>query len=440
SKDVGDEENIKVVASEKFLKSKTEENQQFYQSLIHEAMVTRNAVVRIIEPPAHMVTKAGAKIVQFAAYDAERRGKAYMLEVYECLRSHKVMPRRMYVETFANGIVTYHMYFDPAFTPDQLEELAQTLRYASHFKHSPKRSALVWDLVLKNEITPEHAIFLISAAKFVFSFFPKETHEYLDLADFFKSNQDMKSKLDEMFLQTMSNSITYERIYDALSTHYALTLPVFEDFKRIATGECKPFHNDELEKRIDEEVWSRFDGKILKTLLKLNAHLQMTNFFKAGTAAAIAMRFDGQVVSDRPKSLFPVVPHALYLIVGRNFYGFHIRFRDIARGGIRMIMSRNRQVYNKNCATLLEENYNLALTQQLKNKDIPEGGSKGTILLDLEDQHLQTSGRDAFNKYIDALLDCMMWKETGLASHLPREEILFFGPDENTAGFMDMGA
>jgi hypothetical protein len=27
------------------------------------------------------------------------------------------------------------------------------------------------------------------------------------------------------------------------------------------------------------------------------------------------------------------------------------------------------------------ENYNLALTQSLKNKDIPEGGAKGTILL-----------------------------------------------------------
>lgn len=29
---------------------------------------------------------------------------------------------------------------------------------------------------------------------------------------------------------------------------------------------------------------------------------------------------------------------------------------------------------------LFDENYNLASTQSLKNKDIPEGGAKGTIL------------------------------------------------------------
>ncbi len=58
---------------------------------------------------------------------------------------------------------------------------------------------------------------------------------------------------------------------------------------------------------------------------------------------------------------------------------------------------RLRQVYRRNAATLLEETYNLAFTQQAKNKDIPEGGSKGTILLDADDQ-AQAQGRDSFLK------------------------------------------
>ncbi|KAF4646479.1 hypothetical protein FOZ61_005777, partial [Perkinsus olseni] len=160
----------------------------------------------------------------------------------------------------------------------------------------------------------------------------------------------------------------------------------------------------------------------------------------AGTASAIAMRFDGEVLADRPRTLFPTIPYAVYLVVGKSFYGFHIRFTEIARGGIRLILSRNKQVYKKNCATLLEENYNLAYTQQLKNKDIPEGGSKGTILMDTDSQNLKTSGREAFNNYIDALLDCILAKETGLYSNLSKPEMLFFGPDENTAGFMKLGA
>ena len=39
-----------------------------------------------------------------------------------------------------------------------------------------------------------------------------------------------------------------------------------------------------------------------------------------------------------------------------------------------------------NIGSMFEENYNLAFTQQRKNKDIPEGGSKGVILLNLAHQ------------------------------------------------------
>ena len=36
--------------------------------------------------------------------------------------------------------------------------------------------------------------------------------------------------------------------------------------------------------------------------------------------------------------------------------------------------------YSINQRMLFDENYALASTQSLKNKDIPEGGAKGTIL------------------------------------------------------------
>ncbi len=45
---------------------------------------------------------------------------------------------------------------------------------------------------------------------------------------------------------------------------------------------------------------------------------------------------------------------------------------------------------------LFDENYNLAATQSLKNKDIPEGGAKGTIL-----PSLGADPRQCFEKYVD---------------------------------------
>lgn len=89
--------------------------------------------------------------------------------------------------------------------------------------------------------------------------------------------------------------------------------------------------------------------------------------------------------------------------------------------------------------TLFDENYNLAWTQQRKNKDIPEGGAKGVILLDYDQQDQPTI---AFEKYIDSILDLL------LPGHSPgikdpivdlhgQDEILFMGPDENTAHLVD---
>ncbi|KAJ1677825.1 NAD-dependent glutamate dehydrogenase [Spiromyces aspiralis] len=89
--------------------------------------------------------------------------------------------------------------------------------------------------------------------------------------------------------------------------------------------------------------------------------------------------------------------------------------------------------------TLFDENYSLASTQQRKNKDIPEGGSKGTVLLNID---CQDKAFVAFEKYVDSILDLLLDGQTpGIKDKLVdlygKQEILFFGPDEGTAGFMD---
>jgi len=107
--------------------------------------------------------------------------------------------------------------------------------------------------------------------------------------------------------------------------------------------------------------------------------------------------------------------------------------RDIARGGIRIVRSRNLSEYSRNRDTIFMENYNLALTQQKKNKDIPEGGSKGTILLNIDHQD---EGDRAFKDYVDGLLDIIIKDEEEL-DFLGEKEILFLGPDEGTAELMN---
>ena len=89
---------------------------------------------------------------------------------------------------------------------------------------------------------------------------------------------------------------------------------------------------------------------------------------------------------------------------------------------------------------LPSENYALASTQALKNKDIPEGGAKGVILPDLD-----ANPRVCFESYVDSILDLLIpGVSPGIKEKIvdlyDKEEILFFGPDEGTADMMDWAA
>ena len=132
-------------------------------------------------------------------------------------------------------------------------------------------------------------------------------------------------------------------------------------------------------------------------------------------------------------SLLLFFSFSYFLFPPLEFRGFHVRFQDIARGGVRLVRSNYTQEFAQNTATVFDECYGLANTQQRKNKDIPEGGSKGIILLNLAHQD---KGRVAFQKFVDALMDLLLPHDS-VVDHLGKREILFLGPDEGTADYMD---
>ena len=73
-------------------------------------------------------------------------------------------------------------------------------------------------------------------------------------------------------------------------------------------------------------------------------------------------------------------PYALLYFSARGLMGFHVRFRNIARGGLRVVRPGGADAHVGESERLYDECWGLANAQQLKNKDIPEGGSKGVIL------------------------------------------------------------
>ncbi|KAJ6513457.1 hypothetical protein C8R45DRAFT_347953 [Mycena sanguinolenta] len=46
-----------------------------------------------------------------------------------------------------------------------------------------------------------------------------------------------------------------------------------------------------------------------------------------------------------PEVEYPPTLFGMFFVIGNEFPGFHLRFRDIARGGIHIVTSRNKENY-----------------------------------------------------------------------------------------------
>jgi len=111
----------------------------------------------------------------------------------------------------------------------------------------------------------------------------------------------------------------------------------------------------------------------------------LKNNFYANNKTSLSFRLDPGYLEFLPydrKEKFPELPYAVFFIKGMHFIGFHVRFKDISRGGLRTVFPERMETMVIERNFVFSECYNLAYTQQKKNKDIPEGGSKAIIFLE----------------------------------------------------------
>jgi glutamate dehydrogenase len=191
--------------------------------------------------------------------------------------------------------------------------------------------------------------------------------------------------------------------------------------------------DDALKRRIRKESFTTMDEQVMLAMLNFNRAVRKTNFFKQ-RKASLSFRLDPAALAMEQD--WPTVPFGIFFVMGSDFQGFHVRFRDVSRGGIRLIRSADAAVFDANLKTQFAETYGLAYTQNKKNKDIPEFGSKGTILLNPD---AQGNAFLCFKKYVSGLM-CLLNKDPEVADNLKMPEVLFLGPDEGTADMMEWAA
>ncbi len=339
--------------------------------------------------------------------------------------------RREYVEPFADGTVIYSIY------TDRIEDPARRARLGGELSAAlgPVEGRLA-ELFYSGALTAAETAWAAAAGAFAHQFLTTHTEEYTALSRALQGQPEMLGLLSVFKTHLAKDTYHEERILDVLRKHPGILKTLYGAFRARFDPDLKSrswkAKQEKASTLIAQEVSSEISRHILEILIVFNDSIRKTNFFRTDRNC-LCFRLDPGFLNPVD---YPARTWGIFFLLGRGFRGFHVRFRDIARGGIRFVRSPSVSDYDLNSDFIFDENYNLAMTQQRKNKDIPEGGAKGTILPGCG---MEGRREEFFRHYIDGLLDVIL-PHPRVVDYLGREEILFLGPDEGTADLMDWAA
>ncbi|KAF2664764.1 NAD-specific glutamate dehydrogenase [Microthyrium microscopicum] len=446
------ETDIEKVGDKRFLQKATKNTKDMYQQLLTNAAGRTGPVIEYydiygtIEKRLVIAYKQGSALGLFSA----------MSDLYHY---YGLTSSRKYVEQFANGYTIISVYLKPAssdiYTPrnipieSSIHQIVKELSLLYCIPQNKFQSHFATGRLSLQETIYAHCVWVFSN-----HFINRLGSEYTTLLSVLDTDNSVHAELlSKLKRRLRAETFTSDYLLEIIAeypelvhslylnfanSHYVQSreqddfLPTLS-FLRIKVD--KPMTDEELQKAIREDTSNEHHALVMSSFHVFNKFVQKTNFYTP-TKVALSFRFNPSFL---PPQEYPQPLYGMFLVISSEFRGFHLRFRDIARGGIRIVKSRSREAYVINVRSLFDENYNLANTQQRKNKDIPEGGAKGVILL--SPRH-QDKAKVAFEKYIDSILDLLLPPESpGIKDPIVdlygKPEILFLGPDENTADLVD---
>ncbi|OAK94004.1 NAD-dependent glutamate dehydrogenase [Phaeosphaeriaceae sp. SRC1lsM3a] len=446
------ETNIDVIGDKRFLQKATQNTRDIYQEILQIASRRTGPVIEYFDIEGSrdkrlvVAYKQGSALGLFSA----------LSDLYHY---YGLTTSRKYVEQFSNGYTVMSLYLRQLSGtaggkhPNIEASIHQIIKEVSLLYCIPQTKFQT--LFATSRLSLQETVYAHCVWVFVTHFLNRLGNEYTALASILNTENsahaELLSKLKrrlraETFtadyileIITMYPELVHTLYLSFAKTHYVQTRGEQDDFiptlSYLRLTFDKVQDDAQLQDTINKAAINEHHAMVMDSFRIFNNCVLKTNFFTP-TKVAISFRLNPTFL---PPSEYPQPLYGMFLVIGSEFRGFHLRFRDIARGGIRIVKSRSQEAYSINARSLFDENYNLANTQQRKNKDIPEGGSKGVVLLDF---HHQDKARGAFEKYIDSIIDLLLPPTSpGIKDPIVdlhgKEEILFMGPDENTADLVD---
>ncbi len=287
--------------------------------------------------------------------------------------------------------------------------------------------------------------------------------------------------IHQVLVHMESSVYTLAQIEEDLCRHPELTVKIIDAFEsKFHPGKSNPSNYETLRNNTLDLIENLDTGNqqndirrkhVFRQALHFIEYTVKTNFYRKNKTAH-CFRLDPHYLDHVPydrKQKFPDLPYAIFFMKGSHFLGFHIRFKDLSRGGLRTVVPEKLEQMLSDRNNVFSECYGLALTQQKKNKDIPEGGAKGVIFLepstDLEiekesfqyqlveagistdtihkeiesfqRQHKLESMYQAQRTYIESFMSLINCELDGtirakdIIDYYRKPEYIYLGPDEN---------
>ncbi len=458
------ETRLELIADRMFLAKATKNTKQIYQEIIELAVSRTGPVIEVFDIE-------GSKEKRLVVAFRRRTAAGLFSALSDLYHYYGVTSSRKYVEQFSNGITVICLYLKPAKNlesknfPPLAASIHQITKEISLLYCIPQNKFQA--LFAAGRLSLQETIYGHCLGIFVQHFLnrlgmptfssshiatfnrnlgsdyaslvsalDKDSSAHVEILSKIKRRLRTETFTAGYILEIIESYPELVRILYASFAKTHLTLgPGYTEDWVAPTPSAEVLSDTQIGDLITRTVNNEHEEMVMNAFRIFNDSLLKTNFYTP-TKVALSFRLRPDFL---PEIEYPQPLYGMFLVISSESRGFHLRFRDIARGGIRIVKSRNKEAYSINARSMFDENYGLANTQQRKNKDIPEGGSKGVILLDAAHQN---KGSVAFEKYIDSIMDLLLPAETpGIKNPIVdlygKQEILFMGPDENTADLVD---
>ena len=229
-------------------------------------------------------------------------------------------------------------------------------------------------------------------------------------------------------------TLTRERFLPHAAAIADLFLDRFRPDDPMSDGEYQT-RCQQIREAIDSDVEDTVGVELLYKMMEIVDCTLKTNVYMPDRYA-LSMRLDPRIMVSPVDPHDKELPYGILFSHGRRFNAFQVRFRDIARGGMRLVTPKSAEQFALESARQYDECYGLAYAQQLKNKDIPEGGSKAVCLIDATGMSVASTDfikRKSVKAFTDSILDLIVDTEETRDKILDRfgkKEVLYLGPDE----------